>query len=100
MEIKPHNPHMILVQQSYFPRVYSNWKTAARRIDLVYGIENNGGNEGLEVYFFKNDGDTHHYYSRRFVSALCNIPAQYLDKFNRLKEIAPGIPVGHKAHVN
>lgn len=91
MEQKTHNPHSKLIETTIFNG--SNFLT------LVWGIDNNGTNEGLEVYF-KKEKDAHFYTSRRY--PLSKIPSHYKRYFDALKEFAPKVKDGNKItiHIN
>lgn len=67
----PHNP---------------NYKLVSVRIQnkkFVYGETNNGENEGLEVYHYKEGAD-HFYYSRRY--SYIQVPIVYLMLYRKLKD--------------
>ena len=61
--------------------------------EFVYGISNEGTNPGLEVYY-KNPGETHHYYSKRF--GAFDIPQIYFVLYLKLKALADQCQPGHK----
>jgi hypothetical protein len=68
-----------------------------RLIELVYGISNEGENEGLEAYYFKKDKSQGHYRSFRWDAD--SIPSIYEGHFEQLKQYAPETPEGHKNHI-
>ena len=84
MELQKHNPDYKLIS------AFINGK------EFVYGETNEGGNPGLEIYYYKTPyikGD-HFYYSRRY--AANNIPGIYSFLYRHLKGLAPYCPVGEK----
>jgi hypothetical protein len=84
MNLQPHNPNYKLVG------VIINNK------EFVFGVDNNGNNEGLEVYYKKsNDPAQHFYYSRRFTGPR-NIPMVYNELFIKLKKMVAECLPGYK----
>lgn len=82
-----HNPKCKLVQKGI--------KDGGKYIQLVYGVENDGTNEGLEAYYLKTaDESDGHYRSARW--GIEEIPKKYEDDFNELKSYVRDVPEGHK----
>lgn len=80
METKPHNPDYKLVS------------VKMQNKDFVLGISNDGQNEGLEVYHYK-EGANHFYYSRRY--RYIEVPMIYLELYLNLKSQIADVPAGH-----
>lgn len=89
MNQEKHNQYCKLIETNIYNGI--NFLT------LVYAIENNGDNEGLEVYY-KKENDGHFYTSRRWLSNA--IPNCYKRYFNALKEQVSKIKDGHKAVID
>jgi len=89
MKQETHNPYCKLIETNIF--------NGSAFLTLVYAIENNGGNEGLEVYY-KKEKEGHFYTSRRWLTN--NIPNGYKKYFNALKEQVSEIKDGHKAVID
>ena len=91
MEQIKHNAEYRLIETTIF--------NGKNHLDLVYGIANDGSNEGLEVYY-KNDKKDLFYKSRRWETD--SIPAKYNKYFNALRDLKRLVSDGHKAtiHVN
>ena len=70
-----HNPSYKLVETT----VFLNGKF----ITFVYGETNEGGNEGLEIYF-KKEKEGHFYNSRRYLEE--SVPKKYLNYYEFLKQ--------------
>lgn len=85
---QPHNKYCKLIKTSIF--------NGTSFLDLVYGIENNGTNEGLEVYY-KKESNGHFHKSRRFDTN--NIPTIYKGYFFALKKLTRYIKEGHKGTI-
>lgn len=90
MKQQKHNPAYQLVSKTI------NYPDGSK-IELVYGIANNGENEGLEVYHIKPDGS---HYSRRYVNN--SYPAKYRFDFVQLRRyVRQGeVKQGHKLSIN
>lgn len=87
MKTETHNPHYKLV---------STYKIIeGKSLNLVYGVSNEGENEGLEVYFLDDTGNF--YRSYRYTPE--NLPKKYLNYFNSLKAYVKEVPSGHKMNV-
>lgn len=80
-KVEKHNPYCKLVGVTINNR------------EFVYGITNEGTNPGLEVYY-KQPGEIHHYYSKRF--AYPDIPMIYNELYFKLKGLADNCKPGHK----
>ena len=82
MRMEKHNPdyRLVSVRNGYY--------------QLVYGIRNDGQNEGLEVYYFDDYLTWKHYRSRRWTTE--KIPEKWLMWFHILKEKANLVPNGHR----
>lgn len=62
---------------------------------LVYGIENDGTNEGLEIYYHKVDDKVGNFFtSRRWIGN--KIPIKHKKTFNYLKSFVDHCLPGHK----
>jgi hypothetical protein len=86
-EVKPHNPYCKLIGQDY--------ETKDGYVELVYGENNDGTNQGLEAYFYKNPRVTiGHHYSRRW--PLDKVPTKYQDALLQLRLWTVHCPAGHK----
>lgn len=88
MEQTPHNPYSKLIETNIF--------NGTSFLNIVYGINNDGKNEGLEVYYCK-EKDGHFHKSRRWTTN--EIPAKYNKYFAALKELIPNIKDGHKGNI-
>lgn len=87
MNIESHNPYCRLVGQLVF--------LDGKYIELVYGIENDGTNEGLEAYFYNvDDYSEGHYRSYRWLDD--RIPKKYINQYEKLKSHVNEVPEGHK----
>lgn len=89
MEQSPHNPHCKLIETNIF--------NGTSFLDVVYGIENTGENEGLEVYY-KKERDGHFHRSRRWTAN--EIPTIYSKYFYALKSHLSKIKEGNKAIIS
>ena len=85
-----HNPYYKLVSKLSF-------NNKGKAIELVYGVTNEGINEGLEVYFYNDFGGFH---SRRYTNN--DYPAKYRTEFVMLRQLVRDglVKDGHKAKVN
>lgn len=84
MKTNKHNPNYKLVGLRH--------TVEGKKLELVYGISNEGENEGLEVYFLNEDGG--HYRSYRYLTN--RIPDKYRGYFNSMRELSKQVPAGHK----
>jgi len=82
MRMEPHNPDYRLV----------GVKNGS--LEYVYGIRNDGENEGLEVYYYDDYTTWEHYRSRRWT--VDRIPEKYLTWFRILQRKAAMVPAGHR----
>lgn len=90
MKQQKHNPDYKLVSKT---TTYPD----GSKLELVYGIGNDGQNEGLEVYHIKPDGS---YYSRRYINH--SYPTKYRTYFVELRGYVRNgiVKNGHKLSLN
>jgi hypothetical protein len=82
-----HNPDFKLIEKM----VYDG---NGKYINLVYGISNEGNNEGLEAYYYRSNNKAEHFYrSYRWVTN--DIPTKYKENFETLKSHIEEVPEGH-----
>lgn len=90
MKHTKHNPGYRLVSKTI---------TAGNKlIELVYGVTNDGANEGIEVYFISQNLDIK--YSRRYSEE--TLPVKYKNIFTELRAqvINGNVSAGHKLYIN
>jgi len=90
MRTEKHNPDYKLVGK----RVLN---PQGKAVELVYGISNDGTNEGLEVYHYNDNGG---HYSRRYINH--EYPNKYRADFVALRQFVRDgkVPDGHKLSIN
>ena len=89
MKQQPHNPDYKLIETNIF--------NGTSFLDLVYGISNEGENEGLEVYY-KKENEGHFHKSRHWLTN--DVPNMYKKYFDALKELRHKVENGNKAVIN
>jgi len=87
---EPHNNYCKLIRK--WVGTSDGWK------ELIYSEENDGGNPGLEVYYYRDHEQGHFYYSRRWIWG--KIPSKYQDDALQLKTFINECPPGHKLYAN
>lgn len=93
MEYKPHNAAYKLIGKTIFTH-----SPKTHHIEFVYGINNEGENEGLEIFFYKEGLHRGHYYSKRYLTN--QIPGKYIRIFSELQSHLPGVKAGYKLTLN
>lgn len=89
MKIEKHNP--------YYKLVSAHIDDGQKHIELVYGISNEGKNEGMEAYYYR-DNEIGHYRSYRWLDG--NIPQKFNEWYIALRENVKHCPNGHKLEIN
>lgn len=86
---EPHNKDYKLIRQ---------WiATDGGYIHLIYGETNQGDNKGVEAYYYRDNAQGHHHYSRRW--PLDKVPNHFRTDALYLQELIPYCPDGHKLYV-
>ena len=91
MELTKHNPNFRLIETM----VYDGEKY----VNLVYGISNEGKDEGLEAFYHRKNDYAEHFY-RSFRWKIDKIPSKYVGIFKQLKTFLSKTTNGHKLRLS